>query len=323
MHKHIVITHKVEETDRKIYPDIIKEGARLTYLRDFPEESRDSIVKDADILITWNPPRELASINNGSLKNLKFVQLISAGYDHLNFDIFSPECIIAANQGAYAPAMAEHAVAMILALEKRLLINHNKLSAGEFDQKTNTGNLSGKACGIIGFGSIGKASAKLLKIFGVKIFALNTTGRTGEEVNFIGTLKDLKYVLENSNVILISIPLSDKTNGLFGRKEFELMKPDAVIVNVARGAIIDEQALYEHLKTHPEFTAGIDAWWIEPFTQGEFKINYPFFQLPNVLGSPHNSAIVPGALDEGKKRAAENVLNYLTGKQVKGIITRD
>jgi phosphoglycerate dehydrogenase-like enzyme len=68
--------------------------------------------------------------------------------------------------------------------------------------------------------------------------------------------------------------------------------------------------------------AGIDAWWREPFNYGEFKLNYPFFELPNVLGSPHNSAIIPGALVEGQKRALENISNYLNGKPVKGIIKR-
>ncbi len=68
--------------------------------------------------------------------------------------------------------------------------------------------------------------------------------------------------------------------------------------------------------------AGIDAWWYEPFNYGEFKLNYPFFELPNILGSPHNSAIIPGALIEGQKRAIENISNFLNGNQIKGIIKR-
>ncbi len=320
MEKQIVITHKAEESDRKIYSEMFNGIAGLTYLKDFPEDKHSSIIKNTELLITWNLPKELNAVKNEALSKLKFVQLISAGYDHLKFDIFPNNCIIAANQGAYALPMAEHAVAMILAIEKRLLINHKKLSGGEFDQKTKSGTLREKICGIIGFGSIGKETAKLLRNFGVKIFAVNTSGITDEEVEFIGTLKDFNYVLKNSDIILISIPLSDETRGMFGQKELEIMKPDAVLINVARGAIIQENALYDHLKTHQEFGAGIDAWWIEPFNGGEFKTNYPFFDLPNLLGSPHNSAIIPGALEEGKKRAAENVLNYLTGKPVRGII---
>ncbi len=320
MERKVIITHKSEEPDRKVYSEIFNGIADLIYLKDFPEDKHTSLTKDAEILITWNLPRELSAVKKETLSNLKFIQLVSAGYDHLKFDTFPKGCIIAANQGAYAMPMAEHAAAMILAIEKRLLINHKKLSVGEFDQKTNSGTLHGKICGIIGFGSIGKASAKLLKNFGVKIFAINTSGITDEEVDFIGTLKDFNYVLKNSDVILISIPLNDDTFELLGKDEFEIMKPDAVLVNVARGAIIKEKDLYEHLRTHPGFNAGIDAWWKEPFNSGEFKINFPFFELPNFLGSPHNSAIIPGALEEGKKRAAENVLNYLSGRPIKGVI---
>jgi phosphoglycerate dehydrogenase-like enzyme len=264
----------------------------------------------------------LQSIAKVSYKNLKFIQLLSAGYDHLNFDMFPGECIIASNQGAYAEPMAEHSVAMILALEKLLLINHNKMIGGEFDQRTNTRTLRGKICGIIGFGSIGKATANLLKGFGVKIYGINSSGKTEEKIDFIGTLTDLNYVLKESDIIIISIPLNEITRGLIGKKEFDLMKDDAVFINVARGAIVQEEALYEHLKTHPNFMAGIDAWWYEPFNYGEFKLTYPFFELPNVLGSPHNSAIIPGALIEGQRRAIDNISNFLKGEKLKGIIKR-
>jgi phosphoglycerate dehydrogenase-like enzyme len=318
----VAISYKVEEEDRSIYKEILNGKADIIFLKDIDEKNRNTIIQQSDILLAWNPPRELQSVAKVSFKNLKFIQLLSAGYDHLNFDTYSKECIIACNQGAYAEPMAEHTVAMVLALEKLLLINHNKMKVGEFDQRTNTRTLSGKTCGIIGFGSIGKAVANLLRIFGVKIYGINSSGKTEENVDFIGTLTDLNYVLKESDIIIVSIPLNEITRGLFGEKEFGLMKHDAVLINVARGAIIQEEALYNKLKAHPNFMAGIDAWWREPFNYGEFKLNYPFFELPNVLGSPHNSAIIPGALVEGQKRALENISNYLNGKPVKGIIKR-
>jgi glycerate dehydrogenase len=98
------------------------------------------------------------------------------------------------------------------------------------------------------------------------------------------------------------------------------MKATAVLVNVARGAIVDEDALYEHLRTHPEFSAGIDAWWSEPFGSGQFRVDHPFFELPNVLGSPHNSGVLPGVTEEATRRAAANVLRFLRGEPVTGLV---
>ncbi len=87
--------------------------------------------------------------------------------------------------------------------------------------------------------------------------------------------------------------------------------------------IIDEGAFYRHLKAHPNFLAGIDAWWVEPFRQGEFRMNYPFLELPNVLGSPHNSAVVPETMLQGASHALENVRRFLDGEALRGVIRRE
>ena len=101
------------------------------------------------------------------------------------------------------------------------------------------------------------------------------------------------------------------------------MKPNAILVNVARGAILDEEALYTHLKSHPNFMIGIDAWWIEPFIHGTFRMEYPFLDLPNVLGSPHNSGVVPGVLMGASRQAADNIKRFLKGEQVAGLVRRE
>ncbi|MEJ2617026.1 MAG: 2-hydroxyacid dehydrogenase [Ignavibacteriaceae bacterium] len=314
--KKIVVTFKSNEEQRYLISSIFKDTVRIKFLRDYVKEEFDAVLKDSDILFSWNPPRELRNIKKDSLKNIEFVQLLSAGFDHIDFNQFSDNCKIASNKGAYAEPMAEHIIAMILFVYKKLLENHKKLKAGEFNQNGVNRFLKNSTCGILGYGGIGKETAKLLKAFGTKIFAVNTSGTTNDDVDFVGTLKELKYVLSNSDIIVISLPLNKATYGLISKSKFELMKSDAVLINVARGEIIVEKDLYQHLKFNQDFYAGIDAWWVEPFTAGEFRINYPFFDLPNFLGSPHNSAIVPGILSSGIKKASTNILNFLNGKKI-------
>ncbi len=321
MPHNITVTYHATDEEKSVIYDILA-GENLFFLQDVKDiKEKQKILSETDILLSWNPTLELKDIEINVLQNLQFVQLLSAGYDHLNFNYFSKETIIASNQGAYAKPMAEHALAMILALAKKLTKYHNLLSKGVFDQlNSGTRYINGSNLGIIGYGSIGKETAKLMQPFDVNVYAINTSGKTDDDVAFIGTLQDLDIVLKNSDILLISIPLNKETQALIGKRELELMKTDAILINVARGDIIIEKDLYEHLRTHPEFSAGIDAWWIEPFKYGKFEIHYPFFGLINFIGSPHNSSVVPNSLIDGAKQAAINVKRFINKEAIKGLI---
>ncbi len=312
----VAVTFGMKDDQHELLESILKDKAEIKFLNHYDRTEYEKILSNSDILFSWNPPKELKDIDKDHLKNIKFVQLLSAGFDHIDFNWFPPNCKIASNKGAYAEPMAEHIIAMILAIYKNLFANYKKLAAGKFNQSGINRSLKDSKCGILGFGGIGKATANLLKSFGTKIYAINTTGKTGDNVDFIGTLNDLKFVLEKSDIIVISLPLNKETDGLINKARLELMNPNAVLINVARGEIIVEKDLYEHLKSHPQFSAGIDAWWIEPFTAGKFKVDYPFFDLPNFLGSPHNSAIVPGIFLHGTETAAKNILKFIEGEKV-------
>jgi phosphoglycerate dehydrogenase-like enzyme len=295
--------------------------AELTYLSEAEGRRREELAS-ADAVLAWMlgaelRPDELAQLPSGSL-----IQLMSAGVDRVPFGQIPDGVAVASNAGAYAEPMAEHVLALALALAKRLPQEHAALARGVFDQETPTLSIRGSLVGILGFGGIGQASATLFQALGARLHAINRSGRTDAPVDQIGTMADLDALLGEADVLVVSLPLTRATDGLIGRRELSLMKPDAILINVARAAIIDEDALYEHLVSNPSFSAGIDAWWQEPRGQGAFATRWPFLELPNVIGSPHNSAMIAGSLTESAARAADNVARHVRGEPVRNLVDR-
>ena len=319
----VVVTYGADDKARTLHAQVLGRRARLVYLRDLAPEERRKALTSATALISWSPGKELEDEETALLSGAGLLQLLSAGADHVPFAKLPEGLAVAGNVGAFAEPMAEHVLAMALALKKRLLANHAKLAAGEFVPFATTGVLRGSVCGILGFGGIGRAVARLMRTIGLSIYAVNTSGQSSEPTDFIGTLDDLEHVLGAADCVVISLPLNRWTRGLIGRRELGWMKPDAMLINVARGAIVDEHALYEHMRANPDFAAGIDAWWVEPFREGAFRTAEPFFDLPNFLGSPHNSAVVPGVMVEATRMAAENVLRALRDEPVQGLMRRE
>jgi phosphoglycerate dehydrogenase-like enzyme len=318
----ILVTFEAENEQRNTLIKALGKAAHIGFLSDFAGKERARELADADILVSWNPTRELKPEDFQLIARAKMMQLLSAGIDHIPFSQLPPGLMVASNAGAYAQPMAEHVLAMILAVMKNLVERHMKLRAGNFDQEHENRMLRGSTCAILGFGGIGKATARLLRCFEVKILAVNTSGRTDEQVDYIGTLKNLEHVLRKADIVIVTLPLTNLTRKLIGKEQLGWMKDDAILVNVARADIVDESALYRKLKENPQFFAAIDVWWIEPLRHKRFATDYPFLELPNVLGSPHNSGIVPGSFLAGIVHAAENVNRFLNKEPVSGVVMR-
>lgn len=317
----IAVTFPADREERETLIKILGSIARVVFLADLSSQDRAKELAQADILFSGGPARELQHEDYKGNARVKMMQILSAGADYVPFSKLPSNLIIASNPGAYAEQMAEHVLAMVLAANKNLLDRDRKLRNGVFDQSNVNRMIRGSTCAILGFGGVGKATARLLRCFGVKILGVNTTGKTDEPVDFIGALKDLQYVLRLADIVVIALPLTNSTRGLIGTRELAWMKDDAILVNVARGQIIDEGALYQKLKACPKFTAAIDAWWTEPWNHSQFRTNYPFLELPNVIGSPHNSSVVSGAFLTATRMAAENVKRFLNHEPVLGIVS--
>ena len=272
------------------------------------------------MLLARNTAKELQPDEAALISDAKLLQFVSAGVDFIPMSEFPAALQIAGNGGGYAEPMAEHAVMMTLAALKRLIIEHNKVTARDFDQFRPNRMLAGSVCGILGFGGIGKATANLMRALGTKIHAINRSSKTDEPVDWIGDESQLEDLLANSDILILSLPLTPASEKLIGAAELAAMKKDAVLVNLARGEIIDEAALFAHLQENPTFTACLDAWWIEPVRHGHFAMDHDFTSLANVIASPHNSASVSGWRDVALRRACDNICRVLDGGQAQFLV---
>ena len=274
---------------------------------------RRAVLERAALLLSRNTGTELHAGEAALLGRLELVQFLTAGVDFIPLRALPPAVPIACNGGAYAGPMAEHALAMVLAATKRLFTEQAALRQGAFNQFKQNRMLAGMTCGILGFGGIGAATARLMRGFGMRVHAIRRSGKSEEPVDWIGTPDRLDEMLAAADVLVLSLPLTRATRGVIDARALSLMKPDAILVNLARGEVVDERALYEHLRARSDFTACIDAWWVEPVRHGAFRMDHPFLDLPNVIGSPHNSASISGWREVALQRAAANCRRVLDG----------
>lgn len=310
----LLVTLEADAETRAVINETTGDAARVVYLSDLADAERAAALGNATVLLSRNTAKELRDGEATVIGNARLVQFVTAGVDYIPLAQLPDGVAVASNGGAYAEPMAEHALAMTLAALKRLFVEHAKLARGEFDQFRPNRMLAGSVVGIVGFGGIGIATARVMRALGAKVHALNRSGATAEPVDWIGTTAHLDEVLAATDVLVLSLPLTPASAGMIGARELGLMKPDAVLVNLARGEIVDEPALFAHLQANPQFIACIDAWWVEPVRHGRFEMGHPFLDLPNVIASPHNSASVGGWRHIAMRRAAENGRRALVGE---------
>jgi phosphoglycerate dehydrogenase-like enzyme len=310
----LVVVYELEPSGRRIVSDALDGAAEAIYLPDLDDAGRAAALHKADAVLA-RTTRELRQGEIAMLKDVRLLQFINAGIDFVPLAEMPAGVLVATNGGAYAEPMAEHAMAMALAAAKRLLVEHAALVRGEFNQFNRNRMLAGCVCGILGFGGVGVATARLARGLGMCVHAINRRGSSDEPTDWIGTPDQLDVLLDASDVLVICTPLTPSTLGMIGAPQLARMKEDAILVNVARGEIVDERALYQRLTAYPNFTACIDAWWIEPIRHGTFRMDQPFMTLPNVIGSPHNSAAaISGTGAVGLRRAIANIKRALAGE---------
>ncbi len=235
--------------------------------------------------------------------SLKYIQLNSAGFDRVPMDYVKAHNIEIHNaKDVYSIPIAEYAICGVLQLYKQSRFFHEKQKNHEWKKNKNLIELNNKRVLIIGCGSIGRECAKRFKAFGCTVIGLNRSERNYENFDKILPLTNLKKECADADVIVVAIPITDETKHLINKEILSSLKPTAVLVNVARGAIIDEQALID---TIPNIAGAV----IDVFSEEPLSKESRLWDMDNVIISPHNSFFSDGVEERMSRVTLENLKN--------------
>lgn len=269
--------------------------------------AREIVDADAVVSMAWSLPEPTAP-------RLRLLQLPGAGLDAIDFAAV-PRHTAVCNVYEHEIGMAEHCVLVILEWLIGLRGQDARLRRGDWSDSLHGGagthgELFGKTVGIVGYGRIGRETAKRLKPFGVRILACTRSpGKRDGQADEIAGMDRLDWLLGEADFVVIACPLDDGTRGLFDGRAFAAMKPGAVLINVARGPIVDEDALYAACKAGRIGGAAIDVWWRYPKGAGEtmFPSTHPLHELPNAILTPHTSGWSAGLHERRWRIIAQNL----------------
>ena len=234
---------------------------------------------------------------------LRYIQLTSAGFDRVPMDCVKKNSIEIHNaRGVYSIPMAEFAVGGVLQLYKQSRFFSENQKQHKWEKHRGLLELSGKIVCIVGCGSVGTECAKRFKAFGCKIVGVDIAVRSDENYDDMVLLSDLDNVLAQSDVIVLTLPLTDDTRLLINADRLSAMKESAVLVNIARGAVVDANALINTLRGKKLGGAVLDVFEDEPLSD-----NSPLWDIENVVISPHCSFVGENNSDRLSKLIINNL----------------
>ena len=271
-------------------------------------------VVDADVLVVGLEP--VTETLFARAKQLKLIQRLGVGYDNIDLDAATRYGVPVCNMPDFnAATVAEHTIMLILALLRRVFESTLLMKAGKWPISAIVSqgifDLRGKTLGIIGLGVIGEAVAKRAMPFGVDICYHDKRRRpTAAEVELGVSFASLDDLLRQSDIVTIHLPLTSETYCLIGRAELQKMKRTALLINTARGAIVDEEALAEALEQGVIAGAGLDVFADEPLDP-----RHSLRRCPNVLLTPHTAGQTGEAMERMVGVMLENIQRVAMGEE--------
>lgn len=279
------------------------------------QEEMDALLAQAEVIYGLRLPRNVIA----RAPKLKWVQVISAGVDRFLDNEFQQSSVIVTNvSGIHATTVSEFVLQLMLMFAKQAPLCF-QLKQGKQWQRFSTTVLDSKTVGVVGLGHIGREVARLSKAFGMRVIATRRSARVASSryVDLLLPREQLPQLLSDSEFVVLSLPLTSETNKLIGEKELRMMKPNAYLINIARGNIVDEKALIRALDEKWIAGAGLDVFTIEPL-----PIDSRLWELPNVILSPHIAGDMEDYIARATKIFCENLRHYLNGKRLLNVVSK-
>jgi D-3-phosphoglycerate dehydrogenase / 2-oxoglutarate reductase len=299
-------------------------GARVVEIEGDAPSSIIEAARHADALMVIAAKVRAEVI--GSLERCRIIARVGTGVDNIDVAHATDRGILVTNLPDFCiDEMADHTMALLLALARKLPEMHEATLAGHWEARFDPGlrRLRGRRLGLVGFGNTAKAIAARARAFGLEVVGNHhrfDPGSVVEEVPMVA----LDTLLETSDYVSLHVPLTAATKNMIGERELRRMRPDAYLINIARGAVVDEDALVRALKEGWIAGAGIDV-----FANTNVFANYgtppthSLFSAPNALFTPHAAACSVESLVESKRRAAEQVALVLEGRWPPHVLNPD
>jgi phosphoglycerate dehydrogenase-like enzyme len=297
------------------YPVIMAaSGAYRRLIEDTPVTHYDTLpasedelverIRDFEVVVNIRSSSKFTPRVFAYCPRMKLLSIWGTGTDNVDLAAAARHGVTVVNTpGVSAVSIGEHALMLMLAVARRVVAIHNGVTAGEWPRGQSI-QLNGKTLGVIGLGAIGRQFARLAQGIGMRVIAW--TMHPNPALGF--ELVDLDQLLRVSDVVSLHLRLSPETIGFLGRAQIAMMKPSAILVNTARGPLVDESVLVEALRTRRITGAGLDVFDVEPLPPG-----HPLTQLDNVVLTPHCAGITPEVLEMGLALAIDNVRSFLNG----------
>ncbi len=291
--------------------DRLRPYGEVVLYRDRPISTEEKIqrVRGATCLINSRGAVKWPGEALHQLPDLRMITVCGIGTDAIDLDAARELGLVVCNiPGRTAPIVAEHALALMLAVARQAWFQTNELKQGRWTVRDNL-YLGGKTLGLVGMGSIGAAMARLGQAIGMKIIAwtFHPSDERGRQLGV--TLLSLEEVLRNADVVSLHVKLTPQTRGLIGPRELGLMKPGALFINTARGAIVDTQGLVAALQSGRLGGAGLDVFDVEPL-----PADHPLLACDQVVLTPHIADQNPEGMDILNGGAVDNVIAFLEGR---------